>query len=147
MNKIVVTGNLVRDPEIRETAAGEKVCNFNVAVQRPYANEKGERDADFLNVVAWQKLAETVMRYCQKGAKVAVSGRIQTRSWQDKEGVKKYVTEIVADGVEFLFPKKQEDHPQEEQQTQQGYGRQKSMFDKKKSIEELEPVEDIDLPF
>lgn len=147
MNKIIVTGNLTKDPEVRETAAGEKVCNFSVAVQRNFTNENGERGVDYLNVVAWNKLAETVMKYCKKGDKVGVAGRIQIRSWQDKEGVKKYATEIVAAEVEFLYLKKQDEAPGEPQEAPKPQGRQKSMFDKKKSIDELEPVFDEDLPF
>lgn len=151
MNRIVVTGNLARDPEMRETAAGEKMCNFSIAVQRKFAKEDGTREADFLSVVTWRALAENVMKYVKKGDKVGVSGRIQVRSWQNQEGVKKYVTEIVADEVEFLFPKKQEE-TEEDYQVQEParntfQGRQKSMFDTKKPIEELEPVADDDLPF
>lgn len=147
MNKIIVTGNLTKDPEVRETAAGEKVCNFSVAVQRNFTNENGERGVDYLNVVAWNKLAETVMKYCKKGDKVGVAGRIQIRSWQDKEGVKKYATEIVAAEVEFLYLKKQEEAHEEPQEAPRQQGRQKSMFEHKKSIDELEPFTDEDLPF
>lgn len=147
MNKIIVTGNLTKDPEVRETAAGEKVCNFSVAVQRNFTNENGERGVDYLNVVAWNKLAETVMKYCKKGDKVGVAGRIQIRSWQDREGVKKYATEIVAAEVEFLYLKKQEEAPEEPQEAPKPQGRQKSMFEHKKSIDELEPFIDEDFPF
>ena len=102
MNKAILIGNLTRDPEARATSNGTSVCSFTVAVQRRFANQAGERVADFIPVVAWRGLADTCIRYLHKGSKVAVSGMIQTRSYDAQDGTKRYVTEIVADEVQFL---------------------------------------------
>jgi len=102
MNKAILIGNLAADPESRTTASGVAVCTFRLAVQRRFANQQGVREADFLNIVAWRQTAELCARYLSKGRKVAVEGSIQTRSYDAQDGSKRYVTEIVADNVEFL---------------------------------------------
>ena len=102
MNKAILIGNLATDPETRTTASGVSVCTFRLAVQRRFANQQGVREADFLNIVAWRQTAELCARYLSKGRKVAVEGSIQTRSYDAQDGSKRYVTEIVADNVEFL---------------------------------------------
>ena len=102
MNKAILIGNLATDPETRTTASGVSVCSFRLAVQRRFANQQGVREADFLNIVAWRQTAELCARYLSKGRKVAVEGSIQTRSYDAQDGSKRYVTEIVADNVEFL---------------------------------------------
>ncbi|MGI6168153.1 MAG: single-stranded DNA-binding protein [Christensenellales bacterium] len=102
MNKAIVIGNLTRDPEARSTTGGVSVCSFTVAVQRRFTNQQGERETDFIPVVAWRTLADTCTRYLRKGSKVAVSGRIQVRSYDAQDGSKRYITEIVADEVQFL---------------------------------------------
>ena len=101
MNKAILIGNLATDPETRTTASGVSVCTFRLAVQRRFANQQGVREADFLNIVAWRQTAELCARYLSKGRKVAVEGSIQTRSYDAQDGSKRYVTEIVADNVEF----------------------------------------------
>ena len=105
MNKAILIGNLTRDPEARATSSGTSVCSFTVAVTRRFANQAGERVADFIPVVAWRGLADTCIRYLHKGSKVAVCGMIQTRSYDAQDGTKRYVTEIVADEVQFLDTK------------------------------------------
>lgn len=102
MNKAIIIGNLARDPEIRTTQGGVSVCTFTVAVQRRFKNDSGERVADFIPVVAWRQLGENCGKYLAKGRKVAVSGAIQVRTYDANDGSKRYVTEIVADDVQFL---------------------------------------------
>ena len=102
MNKAILIGNLARDPETMTTSSGITKCNFTVAVQRRFANQQGVREADFLTIVCWRQTAELCARYLSKGRRVAVEGSIQTRSYDAQDGTKRYVTEIVADNVEFL---------------------------------------------
>lgn len=102
MNKAILIGNLANDPEMRTTASGVSVCQFRLAVQRRFANQQGVREADFFNIVAWRQTAELCARYLSKGRKVAVEGSIQNRSYDAQDGSKRYITEIVADNVEFL---------------------------------------------
>lgn len=105
MNKVFLIGRLTRDPELRYTGSNTAVATFSLAVNRNYTNAQGEREADFINIVVWRKQAENVKNYLSQGSQVAVDGRIQTRSYDDKDGNKRYVTEVVADNVEFLTPK------------------------------------------
>jgi single-strand DNA-binding protein len=102
MNKAILIGNLVADPELRRTASDLPVCTFRIAVQRRFANQQGVREADFINIVAWRQTAELCAKFLTKGRKVGVIGAIQTRSYDAQDGTKRYVTEIVADEVEFL---------------------------------------------
>ena len=102
MNKAILIGNLTRDPEVRTTGSGVSVCTFTIAVNRRFANQQGVREADFINIVAWRQTAELCGRYLAKGRKVAVVGSIQTRSYDAQDGSKRYVTEVVADEVEFI---------------------------------------------
>lgn len=103
MNRAVIIGNLTRDPELRTTReTGLSVCSFTVAVSRRAANQNGERTADFIPVVAWRGTAENCAKYLQKGSQVAVAGAIQTRSYEDDMGTRRYVTEIIADEVKFI---------------------------------------------
>lgn len=102
INKVVLTGNLTRDPELKNTANGVSVCNFTIAVNRRYLNPQGVREADFIPVVAWRQLAENCAKFLVKGKKCAVVGALQTRSYETQDGSKRYVTEVIADEVEFL---------------------------------------------
>ena len=102
MNKAILVGNLTRDPETRTVASGAVMCQFTIAVNRRYVNQQGVREADFIPIVTWRQLAERCARYLSKGRKVAVEGMIQVRSYDAQDGSKRYVTEIVADDVEFL---------------------------------------------
>ena len=105
MNKVILVGNLTRDPELSETPSGIAVCRFSIAVSRDYSNAEGNRETDFFNITVWRGRAENCGRYLKKGNKVGVVGRLQNRSYDDKDGVKRYVTDIVADEVEFLTPR------------------------------------------
>lgn len=103
MNKVLLIGNLTRDPEMRSTQAGVPVCNFSIAVNRRFRNQQtGQQETDFFNIVAWRQLAELCSRYLAKGRKVAVSGSIQTRTYEAQDGSKRTAFDIVADEVEFL---------------------------------------------
>ncbi len=105
MNKVFLIGNLTRDPELTETTSGVALCRFSIAVNRNYGSADGERKTDFFNIVAWRGLGETVARYAKKGNKVAVSGSIELRNYEDSQGVKRTGVDIVAQDVEFLTPK------------------------------------------
>ena len=105
MNKVILVGNLTRDPELTETPSGVAVCRFAIAVSRDYANSDGTRETDFFNITVWRGRAENCGKYLKKGNKVAVVGSLQTRSYEDKDGIKRNVTDIVASDVEFLTPK------------------------------------------
>ena len=127
MQKFICVANLTNNPELSETPSGVAVCKFNIAINRNYTNGEGKRDADFFNVVVWRSKAENCAKYLTKGSKVAIEGTIQTRSYQDKDDIKRYVTEIIAEDVEFLSKKDAEEQP------------------KKIQLQEVE--DDGDLPF
>ena len=106
MNKAILIGRLTRDPELRYTSSNRAVCQFTVAIDRPFSNQAtGQREADFINVVVWDKTAENVGKYMTKGRLIAVEGRIQTRNYDNNEGKKVYVTEVIASNVQFLESK------------------------------------------
>ena len=105
MNKAILIGRLTRDPELRSTPAGRNVCQFSIAVNRTFTNANGDREADFINCVVWDKQAENLVKYQKKGNQIAVDGRIQTRNYEDKDGKRVYVTEILANNISFLDSK------------------------------------------
>jgi len=105
MNKAILVGRLTKDPELRATSTGRNVCQFSIAVNRNFTNANGEREADFINCVVWDKQAENLVKYQKKGNQVAVEGRIQTRNYDDKDGKKVYVTEVFVSNVTFLDSK------------------------------------------
>lgn len=105
MNKVFLIGRLTRDPELRYTGSNTAVATFSLAVNRNFTSQSGEREADFINIVVWRKQAENVKNYLTQGSQVAIDGRIQTRSYDDNNGQKRYVTEVIADNVEFLGTK------------------------------------------
>lgn len=111
MNKAILVGRLTKDPELKMTENTKReVCQFTIAVNRPYTNDDGERKADFINCVVWDKLAENLSKYQKKGNQVAVEGRIQTRNYDDKDGKKVYVTEVFVSNVTFLDSKGSNDN-------------------------------------
>ena len=109
MNHVVLIGRLVRDPELRYTPQGVAVGSFTLAVDRPFTSSQGEREADFIDVVVWRKLAETIAQHLQKGRLVAVQGRLQIRSYEDRDGNRRKAAEVVAHEVRFLDYRKRED--------------------------------------
>ncbi len=130
MNKCILIGNLTKDPEISTTTNGVSVCRFTLAVTRRFANSEGERDTDFINIVAWRSLADNCHKFIKKGSKVAVVGNIQSRSYDAADGSKRYVTEIVAEEVEFLTTRNNDGEVRKEDE-----------------VSKLQPVEDDGLPF
>ncbi|MFF2911512.1 MULTISPECIES: single-stranded DNA-binding protein [Bacillales] len=102
LNRIILIGRLTRDPELRYTPAGVAVTQFTLAVDRNFTGQNGEREADFIPVVTWRQLAETCANYLRKGRLAAVEGRIQVRNYENNEGKRVYVTEVIADNVRFL---------------------------------------------
>ena len=105
MNKAILIGRLTDDPELRATRNGTAVCKFTLAVTRRHADAQGNRQADFIPVIAWRQLAENCNKYLAKGKMAGIVGEIQTRSYDAQDGTKRYVTEIIANEVEFLTPK------------------------------------------
>ncbi|EOD7500807.1 single-stranded DNA-binding protein [Staphylococcus aureus] len=105
LNRTVLVGRLTKDPELRSTPNGVNVGTFTLAVNRPFTNAQGERETDFINVVVFKKQAENVKNYLSKGSLAGVDGRLQTRSYDNKDGQRVFVTEVVADSVQFLEPK------------------------------------------
>ena len=113
MNKVFLIGNLTRDPELTETSSGVSVCRFSIAVRRDYKNADGEYGTDFFNCQAWRNLAENVARYAHKGNKVAVSGSVEIRNYENNDGEKRTATEIQVREVEFLTPKQSDGYGDE----------------------------------
>lgn len=104
INRVVLIGRLTRDPELRKTQNGTSVCSFTLAVNRRQ-NQDGTQDADFINCVAWNKLADNIQLYQKKGNQLGIEGRINTRLYDNQQGQKVYVTEVVAENVQFLTPR------------------------------------------
>ncbi|WP_018923273.1 single-stranded DNA-binding protein [Salsuginibacillus kocurii] len=105
INRVVLVGRLTRDPELRYTPNGVAVCNFGIAVNRTFTNQHGEREADFFNCVVWRKQAENVANYLKKGSQAGIDGRLQSRSYENNEGRRVTVVEVVGDSVQFLEPR------------------------------------------
>lgn len=141
MNKVVLIGNLTRDPELQTTNGGVSVCRFSLAVTRRFANAEGERDADFINIVVWRNQAENCHKYLKKGSKCAVIGRIQTSSYDAPDGSKRYTTDVVADEVEFISTRNGSEGGDN------AYVPSESRPSTKKETAELEEIDDDSLPF
>lgn len=105
MNRVVLVGRLTKDPDLRYTPNGVPVATFTLAVNRTFSNQQGEREADFINCVVWRRPAENVANFLKKGSLAGVDGRIQTRNYEGQDGKRVYVTEVVAESVQFLEPK------------------------------------------
>ena len=105
INRVVLTGRLTKDPEMKITPNGIPVTRFTIAVNRPFANQNGEREVDFINCIAWRKQAENLANYMRKGSLVGIDGRIQTSSFEGQDGNRVYMTEVVAESIQFLEPK------------------------------------------
>ncbi|PKM88059.1 MAG: single-stranded DNA-binding protein [Firmicutes bacterium HGW-Firmicutes-12] len=102
LNRVILIGRLTKDPELRYTQNGTAVASFTLAVNRMRTNQQGEREADFIPIVVWQKQAENCANFIGKGSQVAVEGRLQVRTYDDKEGQRRWITEVVAENVRFL---------------------------------------------
>ena len=102
-NKVILIGNLTADPELKQTTGGNSVCSFSIAVNRRFAKaDQGQQNVDFINIVTWRQSAEFVCRYFKKGNPILICGQLQTRTWSDNQGQKRYATEVVADEVSFV---------------------------------------------
>lgn len=118
INRVVLIGRMTRDPELRRTGQGDAVTSFTLAVNRNYTSRDGQQQADFINCVVWRKPAENVERYCSKGSLVGVEGRIQTRNYDDAQGKKVYVVEVICDSIQFLDTKNHNQTPIDTQNVQ-----------------------------
>lgn len=128
-NKVILVGNLVADPELKKTQSGTSVCSFKIAVGRRFKSE-GQPETDFIDIVAWRNTAEFVSRYFRKGKPILVCGQLQTRSWTDNNGQKRYVTEVIADEATFVENKSNES-------SAPSYGGEQAGFEDLSSEEEL----------
>jgi len=106
LNKVILMGRFTRDPELRSTPQGISTCSFSIAVDRNFVRQGEERKADFINCVAWRQTAEFISKYFKKGSMVALEGSIQTRSWDDQDGKKRYATDVVVNQVYFAESKR-----------------------------------------
>lgn len=136
LNKAILIGRLTRDPELKYLQNGTAVASFTLAVDRTFKNKDGEKEADFIPIVAWRKTAELCGKYLAKGSQAAISGRIQTRSYDANDGSKRYVTEIVADEVQFIGSKT--DSPRNINHDNDNFG---------VPMDGFEEIDDLDVPF
>ena len=143
MNKVILVGNLTRDPELITTNNGISLCRFSLAVQRRFASSEGEREADFINIVVWRGQADNCYKYLKKGSKAGVIGSLQTRSYDATDGTKRYATEVVAEEVEFLSskgPSNNDEFVASEPAGSKSTG-------KSDVVTTFEPIDDDNLPF
>ena len=138
MNKVILVGNLTRDPEYQTTPNGVALARFSIAVQRKFVNADGNREADFINCIAWRGQADFVNKYFKKGSRIGLSGSIQTRNYEANDGSRRTATEVVVDDVEFVGPK-QDDGSKEYEPNEPAVQNEEKP--------DLQPVEDDDLPF
>lgn len=138
MNRVILVGRLTKDPELRYTPSGAAVATFTLAVNRTFTNQSGEREADFINCVVWKRAAENAANFLKKGSLAGVDGRLQSRSYEGQDGRRVFVTEVVAESVQFLDPKGSGG-------SQQGGGG--SPFGNNQNDEPPIDISDDDLPF
>lgn len=119
INQTILTGRITRDLELKYTGTGTAVLSFSIAVERPFKNAQGERETDFIDIVAWRKTAENIAQYFKKGDGIGVVGRIQTRNYENNEGRKVYVTEVVAENFDFPIQNKNSNQGNQNNQTQE----------------------------
>lgn len=135
MNKVILIGNLTRDPELSQTNSGISVCRISIAVSRRYASPDGSRETDFFNVTAWRTIGENCAKYLKKGSKIAVVGSIQNRSYEAADGSKRFTTDIMADEIEFLSTKNE------------GETAVPTNNESNTQVADLQPIDDDSLPF
>ncbi len=137
INNTVLVGRMVRDAELRYTPNNQAVATFTLAVNRQFKNQNGEREADFINCVIWRQQAENLANWAKKGALIGITGRIQTRNYENQQGQRVYVTEVIADSFQLLEFNKQNDQGHSQGQSQPDFSRQAEPFS----------IEESDLPF
>lgn len=159
INRVVLVGRLTKDPELRYTPSGVANARFLVAVNRPFANQQGEKEADFINCVAWRKQAENLCNFMKKGNLIGLEGRIQTGSFEGQDGKRVYTTDVIADSIQFLErnntqqqgQQNQQSQPNHQQSSQQQYGGQQNYtrMDEDPFANSKGPMEvsEDDLPF
>ncbi len=151
INRVVLVGRLTRDPELRYTSSNIPVAKFTLAVNRTFAGPTGEREADFIQCVIWRKQAENITKFVRKGSLVGVEGRIQTGSYDDKDGIRKYTTEVVCDSVQFLEPKSQQQdsgyYPDSNRDSYEPQYRKETPQPQKRESTPVIDVAEDDLPF
>ncbi|WP_077623760.1 single-stranded DNA-binding protein [Sediminibacillus massiliensis] len=155
LNRVVLVGRLTKDPDLRYTPNGVAVANFTLAVNRPFSNQQGNREADFINCVVWRRAAENLANFMSKGSLVGVDGRLQTRSFDGQDGKRVFITEVVADTVQFLETKGSSQgggqgssgfQPNQNQSNNNDYSRQNQEDPFGDSGEPID-ISDDDLPF
>ena len=147
MNKAILVGNLTKDPELRTTSGGIAVTTFTVAVSRRYKSQDGQQQADFINCVAWRSSAEFIAKYFAKGSKIGIVGSIQTRTYDDQNGQRRYVTEVVVDEAEFVTSKSQNpsgDRPAPPPSNPPQQSADDLFADE---LSDFQPLDDAELPF
>lgn len=137
LNSTCLVGRLTKDPELRYTPNNQAVATFRLAVNRNFKNQNGEREADFINCVIWRQQAENLANWAKKGALIGITGRIQTRNYENQQGQQVYVTEVIADSFQLLEFNKQNDQGHSQGQSQPDFSRQAEPFN----------IEESDLPF
>ncbi|HHA6618969.1 TPA: single-stranded DNA-binding protein [Staphylococcus aureus] len=155
LNRVVLVGRLTKDPEYRTTPSGVSVATFTLAVNRTFTNAQGERETDFVNCVVFRRQADNVNNYLSKGSLAGVDGRLQSRNYENQEGRRVFVTEVVCDSVQFLEPKNTNDSQQDLYQQQVQQTRGQSQYSNNKPVKDNpfananDPIEidDDDLPF
>ncbi|CAC5558020.1 TPA: single-stranded DNA-binding protein [Staphylococcus aureus] len=155
LNRVVLVGRLTKNPEYRTTPSGVSVATFTLAVNRTFTNAQGEREADFVNCVVFRRQADNVNNYLSKGSLAGVDGRLQSRNYENQEGRRVFVTEVVCDSVQFLEPKNTNDSQQDLYQQQVQQTRGQSQYSNNKPVKDNpfananDPIEidDDDLPF
>ncbi|NMC57152.1 MAG: single-stranded DNA-binding protein [Eubacteriaceae bacterium] len=143
LNKVILIGRLTKDPEVRYTNANTPVASFTLAVNRNFKNKDGNYDADFINIVAWRKLAELCSSSLHKGSLIAITGRIQTSSFEGKDGTRRYTTDVLADEIAFLEKKSAKSYDSADDN---------ALFEKQDNnygipVDGFNPIDDDDLPF
>lgn len=121
LNRVVLVGRLTRDPDLRYTPNGIAVSNFTIACNRPFKTKDGEQEADFINGVVWRKAAESLAEYMKKGSMIGIDGRLQSRTYDDKDGKKVFVTEVLAESIQFLESRGQQNNGQSQQPSPYDY--------------------------
>jgi single-strand DNA-binding protein len=153
INRTILVGRLTKDPEVKYTQSNIPFARFTLAVNRTFTGPTGEREADFIQCIVWRKQAENIARFIRKGSLVGVEGRIQTGSYDDRDGIRKYTTEVVCDSVQFLEPKNQDnnnDNQDFNNDRRDSYSKQYSNETPQPKRRESTPTIDVaedDLPF
>ena len=137
LNNVVLVGRMTKDAELRYTPNNQAVATFSLAVNRPFKNQNGDREADFINCVIWRQQAENLANWAKKGALIGITGRIQTRNYENQQGQRVYITEVVADNFQLLEFNKQNNQGQSQGNSQPDFSRQAEPMD----------ISDDDLPF